>query len=84
MYGGASMMGWGIAWMWAWPLLGLVGLILLGVVAYGLIRPGRANGQTSPSPSGSARDILAQRYARGEIDAEEYHRRLEALSPSST
>ncbi|MFI7523768.1 SHOCT domain-containing protein [Micromonospora globbae] len=34
-----------------------------------------------PTPDGqaSARRILGERYARGELDTEEYHRRLDAL-----
>lgn len=39
--------------------------------------PGR--GGWGPSGIERARGILAERYARGEIDAEEYQRRLETL-----
>ncbi|WP_211266209.1 SHOCT domain-containing protein, partial [Streptomyces catenulae] len=47
---------------------------------------------TPPPPPGTpgrplpAEQILAERYARGEIDEEEYHRRLTTLrgSPSGT
>jgi len=32
-----------------------------------------------PSPMDQARGVLAERYARGEIDAEEYRQRSETL-----
>lgn len=71
--------GWGsmMASMWAWPGLLLVGLVVLGAVAYGLLRGGKA-GEASPGRV-TARDILDERYARGELDEEEYHQRVEGL-----
>jgi len=61
---------------WIWPTLVVVGLALLGYLAYRMIRdrPGRA-----PAGTGSARQILDERLARGEIDAEDYRRRVDLL-----
>jgi putative membrane protein len=79
---GSTMMcgsAWGSAmgaWLWTWPVLVVIGLVLLGVVAYALMRGGRS--QTLP-PRSAARDILDERYARGEIEAEEYHQRVTSL-----
>jgi len=69
-----SVMG---AWLWAWPVLVLIGLVLLGVVAYALMRGGRS--QALPPARSAARDILDERYARGEIESEEYHQRVTGL-----
>lgn len=72
------MNGWMYGWMWIWPLLVLAGLLLL---IYGVVRLA----QGSPSvPEGaprgsSARQILDERFARGEIDEDEYRRRRAQL-----
>ena len=56
-------------------LLLIVGLAVITVVA--LLRPSRAaGGGVSRS---SAKELLDQRYARGEIDDDEYYRRLSVL-----
>lgn len=66
---------------WVWPMgammIGWLLLVLLVITAgWAAISYNRR-----PAPQGqdSARQILAERYARGEIDTEEYHRRLDAL-----
>lgn len=70
------MGGWGMGWMWIWPFLILVGLVILGYLGILLVQ-----GRTSaPSPGwSSARQILDERFARGEIDEEEYRRRRAEL-----
>ena len=71
MHGGTD--GWG--WMLGWHLLWWVPLIVLAVaVVVVLTRQGRDR-TTRPEPE----QILAERYARGEIDTEEYERRRQAL-----
>ena len=56
-------------------LLLIIGLAVVAVVA--LLRPSRAAGGGISRPS--AKELLDQRYARGEIDDEEYYRRLSVL-----
>jgi putative membrane protein len=72
MTGGATM-----GWMWVWPVLTVAGLMILAYVAFRLLQSGRMSSPTGPDPSSHspARRILSTRYARGEIDAEEYQRR---------
>ncbi|MEU6091384.1 SHOCT domain-containing protein [Streptomyces sp. NPDC047085] len=59
-------------------------IITLGVLLFrALARPGPPDGghgtwRQTP-PDGGPEQILAERYARGEIDDEEYHRRLTTL-----
>lgn len=74
--------GWG-GWMWLWgPLMMVFWLVVLGGVAWLIVRATTANrGGTGQAgdPNRQAREILAQRYARGEIGTEEYEERLAKL-----
>jgi|tagenome__1003787_1003787.scaffolds.fasta_scaffold12109877_1 putative membrane protein len=70
------MCGWVMGWVWIWPVAVLVGLVLLGYAATRFVQ-GR---EPSLRPgASSARHILDERYARGEIDEEEYQRRRDLL-----
>ena len=40
-------------------------------------------GRNTEPDTGSSLDILSRRYARGEIDEEEYHRKSKAITQSS-
>lgn len=71
MWSHMESMGW---WMWWMPLAWVLGLALLIALAWVILRttgafPGRS---TEENPE----QILKRRYARGEIDREEYERRL--------
>ena len=81
------MMGWGYgmgAGMWvSWLLL----VLLIGLVVFLVARAGGGSDSRRPQdqlqrPTGraTAREILAGRYARGEISTEEYEERLSHLS----
>lgn len=65
------------SWFWIWPTLVVIGLALLGYLAYRMIR-GRGSG-TAPDRTRAARRILDERFARGEIDEGEYRRRADLL-----
>lgn len=69
---------WGGGWMWLWGTLMM--LFWVAVIAAGIYWIVRA-AQSSRESSGfdRAKDILAERYARGELSTEEYRDRLEAL-----
>ena len=68
---------WGF-WLFGllWPF-GLVLLVVLAVRAFG----GGINPRTGDRPQGPsrAREILNERYARGELSTEEYRERLQTL-----
>lgn len=66
-----------MTWMWAWPGLLLVGVVVLGALAYGLLRGDKTEGTSAGRAT--AREILDERYARGELDGEEYRQRVEGL-----
>ena len=66
-----SGMGYHMGWMWIWWIGGLVVLVLLvWAIARGTAGP--AATCTGDSPEA----ILKRRYAHGDIDREEYERRL--------
>ncbi|MGH3768038.1 MAG: SHOCT domain-containing protein [Pseudonocardiaceae bacterium] len=56
------------------------GLIILGLI--GLFRY-LASGDRSTTSRDTSEHLLAERFARGEIDEQEYHQRLEALHRAS-
>jgi putative membrane protein len=71
--------GWGpgSGWGWLWGPIVLLGWVaLIATVVWFVARSAR-----SPERSGleRARDVLAERYARGELTTEEYRERLEQL-----
>lgn len=79
MMDGWMMGGWWIV-MLVWSLLILAGLALL---IYGVVQLARGHSPVAAAPAeqgSSARRILDERYARGEIDEEEYRRRRDQLS----
>lgn len=74
--------GFGMGWAWLWWLLVLVGVV---AVVVGLMWAGRGSrnrddrGGPSGTPESTARQILDERFARGEIDEEEYRARRRTL-----
>lgn len=82
--------GYGMGWGWLFGLLMLLGLVLLVVVAVralggGIWRDtsardiGPGAGESHQPARTRAREILDERYARGELNTDEYRDRLEAL-----
>jgi putative membrane protein len=76
--------GWGDGrWIWG-PLLMIGWLALAVIVTWFLVRSfnDRTAAAREPAGAGRARDILAERYAMGELSTEEYDERLARLGPS--
>ena len=65
--------GWNAWWMWIPMALFWIAVIAIGVAVF------RAVTQRDTPSSTAARDILAERYARGEIDADEFQSRTREL-----
>ena len=74
---GPGMMGFG--WMWLFPVfwIVIVGLIIWAVVA-AVRKPGQS--ESSARSADSALEVLKKRYARGEIDKQEYEEKKKDLA----
>ena len=77
-------MGWGMGWGWIWMLLfWLVPLLL--VIALGaaaikyLFSGGARSGAAARDERSRALEVLEERYARGEINREEYLQKRDDL-----
>ncbi len=74
------MGGWGGGWMW---LFGFPMMVLFVVLLVWLVRTGLGSsppsGPAPRDPDERAKEILAERYARGEISTEEYRERSSEL-----
>jgi len=70
----------GSPWMWLMPVLLIVfvGLIVWAIVA--LVRGSNGSKGQESSRTGSALEVLKQRYARGEISKEEYEEKKRDLT----
>ena len=71
-------------WMEGWPMGwmgfgGLFFLLLIGVLVWALVRGFGPGGSPGTPAQRSPEDILKERYARGEIERNEYERRLNDL-----
>lgn len=72
------MNGWGGGWMWLWGVVMMAAVIALVVW---LVRSNAAPAiESPPDPTERAREILAERFANGELSAEEYRERVSELS----
>ncbi len=71
---GFGGMGFGMAWGW------IIGLVGIGVVIWLAIRTTYQGRNQDNSGNRSAMDILRERYARGEIEREEYEEKKRELS----
>lgn len=70
-----SGFGWGMM-SFGW----MVGLVVVGVLVWAIIQATpRRTESTAPSVTQSAESILADRCASGDIDEDEYLRRLDTL-----
>lgn len=69
-------MGWG---GWIMMILGMVAVWALVAFAGVAIFWGIRKGRSGALPERDAAQILDERFARGEIDVEEYHARQDAL-----
>ena len=69
--------GWGMTG-WVMAGYGLITVVLITAVVALIASTATRAQRKNPTPA-TAAEILAQRYARGEIDDDEYFRRLSVL-----
>ena len=67
--------GMGIGMGWGW----IIGLILLIFIFWMVTKSNNANSGNQQGSEESALDVLKKRYARGEIDKEEYEEKKKDL-----
>ncbi len=72
MFHGMSDHMWGMGWGW------IIGLLILIVVIFFIVRMVNQNNQQQGSAK-TPLDILKERYAKGEIDKEEFEERKKDL-----
>lgn len=77
--GGWGMMG-GFSWMWLMPVFWILflGLIIWAVVA--AVRGSSESRSSDSSKADSALEVLKKRYARGEINKEEFEEKKKDLT----
>ncbi|MEW2305835.1 SHOCT domain-containing protein [Streptomyces sp. NPDC006655] len=77
--------GWGWFAMSAGMIFFWAVIIALGVLLYrALARPGVSSDRADSRPlEPTPEQIIAERFARGEIDEDEYHRRLTVLAKAT-
>ena len=78
MWGNGNM-----GWSWGFGLLAMAGLVVLVYVIVRLLVNKTGSGDTRPAPgrsdSGSAKRILEERFARGELTVEQFRDQLRVL-----
>ena len=70
------MYGYGMGIAWVWPLILVLGL---AVVVGALIRASTANGGRAATGQSRPRELLQERFARGEITEQELRERMRVL-----
>lgn len=70
---------WNLGWSWMFGLLLLIGIVLLVVLAVRVFGGRGTSGETGPS---RARQILDERYAKGELTADQYREQVQVLRES--
>ena len=77
---------WNNGWSWWYWVVMTFGMVAFwGLVVWAFITLVRPGGRASlDDPPREPEQILAERFARGEIDSDEYYRRLEALRSTKT
>ena len=84
------MWGYGqdMGWMWLWSLLLLIGIAILVLLAVRIFSGGIRGGYAPPGTQGlggpptgrsRARQILDERFAAGELSADQYREQLKVL-----
>ncbi len=64
---------------WGWALMSIGMVLVWGLVITGIVLLIRSVASSRNQPSQTPEQLLAERFARGEIDQDEYFRRLDAL-----
>lgn len=67
-------------WMLVGPMIMLLFIAAAAIVIVAVVRSASGHPRHAPGPSGDgAKDILRERFARGEIDQQEFEERMRVL-----
>lgn len=77
------MVGTGMGFGFGWLAMALFWVFVVAGIVWLVLALGRTQQGAGASEHGRAATILAERYARGEIDSEEYTARRRALEEGS-
>ena len=66
-------MGWGMGWWW------IIGLIIVVAIVWMVVKSMNTNSRGNLPSGKSALDILKERYAKGDINKEEFEKRMKDL-----
>lgn len=80
MSGGSGHQGIMGGWGWLWVLFGLALVVLIVVLVWRLLDGGGRDGARHEGGGETPLEILERRYARGEIDRDEFERMKRDLS----
>ena len=76
---GAYGLGAHLGFPWGGIVMLLLFLVLVGLVIFAMLRLSKSRGTETKKVGPAALDILSERFARGEIDAESYRAMKEEL-----
>lgn len=74
---------WSMGWGWFFLALLIAGLVVLVVLLVRVLSPRADERYERPPTRSRARELLDERYARGEIDATDYEERRRHLDDST-
>lgn len=60
---------------WFWPIIPLLWIVAVGLIVWFIAR----RRPSDPDPMHRAREVLAERYGRGELSTDEYIERADTL-----
>jgi len=66
-------MGWGMGWWW------IIGIVVLIAIIWPIVQRYNRGNNVPGEPGKSALDILKERYAKGEINKDEFEERKKDL-----
>ena len=76
---GSHGMNFGMSWAWVFWVLLILGAVVVGAVVMKAFTGGRSAHPPGEDHRPRPRDILDERYARGELSTDEYRERLQNL-----
>jgi putative membrane protein len=74
------MMGDGWSMMFFGPFMMIAGLVVIVVLAILIVKWFLPKSEATASPNSNASDILEERFARGDIDADEFKAKRDLIS----